>query len=451
MELLLYNFTKKSNSTAIPQGEPAVRVNVVLKSGNVSKHSPVLELQHPLSRLYDYAYFDSTWYWVRDFAFNEYNRYTLYLEIDVLATYREWIMDTPNYCLRTSVAYNGNINDDMQAADTRRYQLSLTHRFLESRTPAAGGSVLVNISGRTGGQWYVLQNGVADVMRIYNILYSQKQSELWEQIRGLFSENQLTNVIDLANYINDIVCLPFEVRGYGDLKELYLGYFGTGVRALECPMICYTGTGSLDFLHPPDTDLDGPFFYQRNAPYCTYDIYVPCCGTYKIDSGLMSQIDFINYAYWVDCLGNITIHFIIQGQVVAYGGGNCAFRMPAGQRTTTGTITQMVQNTIGALPNPLTALSTLYGGVADMSPTGGSFMSASGNATSWQDPDIHMMTHYYTPVKGFDYGRLGYPYYATIIPKRNGYYLFKDAHIAAGELWENEAIEKVLNSGIIIE
>lgn len=505
MVLKLYNFTKKPNSTAIPsESDLAATLEVSLKDEGVSKDTPVIECSNPLIRLYDYAYFDSSWYWVRDFNFLNYQRYTVTLELDVLATYREWIMKTPNYCLRTSVASNGYVSDSLQPPDVRSYQLSKRAQFYDTDQQW----YLINLSGQTGAKWYYITTGTLDTMM--RQLYNQKQSELWEKVKGVdwpsisggllhwalsagggtdgtlsvsgASTSQSGDLqfagapgfIDLAQYVNAVVALPFAPNNLGTSEDLYYGYWqAVGCRGTTVDWIVHQGAFNIDVPHPADTgSLGSPNYktYQRFSPYCSYSIYIPGCGTMQLDDGLVGQVDYLNVQYYVDVLGNIYGQLIIQGQPIAHFNGNCAMYMPISQFATPsltqglgsalssigtaagGVVNLFTGNIGGAISSAGSALSSYNNVLHDtLVPDGGRMQSTGGNYALMGEPSMILTCNYKQPAAGFDYSRLGYPYYNTIIPSQGGYYLFSNARIAAGEDWENRKIESYLNGGVYIE
>lgn len=442
MELQLYNFSKRVNSTKLPTGDP-ITLNVVLKEEGVSKDSPVLEIQNPISRLYDYAYFDSTYYWIKDFRFlNEY-RHEIVLQEDVLATYKNTIINTPNFCERTSVAFNGYIDETLQPGDMRGYQITYDADFLQAVKPSQGWCA-INVSGKSGSRWMELPYD--DIDTLSSILYSQTQSELWDKIKGSF-EGELTNTIDLANYLNDLVILPFPLSTRGGSREIFLGYFGTGISGAYLDEIVHQGAGSIDVPHPLTSELTTSRAYLRGGRFSNYSLYVPCCGNYKLDAGLLSQVDYVNYRYSVDASGNIYMIVDIQGQPICYITGNCAYRLPVNQR-----VQQSLSTTASQIiTHPIASLFGFNDVMESIIPQASRVQGGGGNAASWMDMKMHLSCTWKEPAAGLDHARLGYPYYGTITPSANGYYKFRDAHVIAGEAWENQEIERFLNSGIFIE
>lgn len=447
MKLILYNFTKKVNSTAIPGDDiENTEIDVVLKSGAVSKHSPVLELKHPISRLWDYAFFDSTYYWIEDFDFNDYDYFTLKLRIDVLATYRSIIMNTANYCLRTSVSSNGRIIDNFQPAEFSRIELSNSATFLKAVTPDNGWNI-INVLGKQGVKnFLVSQDGMETIC---NQLFSQKQSDLWDAIKGAFT-GELNQVINLTGYINDVYVLPFQPSTRGS-SAISLGYFDTGVSGEVVSSICADGVVQVPIPHPVDTDIAPSYTYNyRSSKYVSYMLYIPCCGTYSVDADAIADEDNLAIVYWVDSYGNISGHVTTGGDPLFYITGYCAYRYAIGQSQSS-TFLQTASSAIGS------AITLNPGGVesalAKAVPIGGTVIGGNGNASAWRENEgkIQLTMFYNRPAPGLSASVNGYPYYAMITPSKKGYYIFRDAHVVAGEAWENKEIESFLNNGIFIE
>ena len=445
MLLTLYpSFSKRPNSTKIPEGS-GFDFEVALK-GDASVGTPTLLLAQPYDTTYTYAHFNNMWYWVRDVRTVSQAMSEIDLELDTLATFRDIIMSTQNYCLRTSISSNGKIMDNIQPTEFPRYILDVTAPFLDAVSPDQGYTI-INVYGKSGTDCFLIQPD--DVTAICNQLFSQKQSNLWDQIKGSFT-GEITQMINLTGYINDLYVLPFEPASGGS-RAIYLGFFETGVTGSTVRAICKQGVCTISVPHPDDYEPGNSRYYYRSSKYVSYMLYIPCCGTYSLDADLMGDTDTIIFNYIVDSYGNISGYVSTNALVpFLYVTGSCAYRYAIGQQQSM-TFAQVATQAVGS------AVTLNLGGVenalSNVVPTAGTVIGGSGNAAAWRmrEGKIALTMFWREPAPGLAAGRLGYPVYRSLTPSAPGYYLFKDAHIAAGERWENEEIERVLNTGIFIE
>lgn len=112
--IYLYHFTKKVNSTKVPNVSPDT-FQCLMRTGS-SIVNPVIEIRLPQNSdmlTYNYAYipsFGSRYYFIDDIVYDT-GIYVLYLSVDVLATYKTDIKDSTQFILRAANLYNYNIID----------------------------------------------------------------------------------------------------------------------------------------------------------------------------------------------------------------------------------------------------------------------------------------------------------------------------------------------------
>lgn len=110
MNIKLYSFTKRKNSTKIPTG--GAIYTGTLKS-NTSVVSPSIIFEFSAFPAYNYAYIQefSRYYWITDKVQIANNVWQIDMKVDVLASYKTEIGDSSKYVLRSAVAYDGAITD----------------------------------------------------------------------------------------------------------------------------------------------------------------------------------------------------------------------------------------------------------------------------------------------------------------------------------------------------
>lgn len=127
MEITLYKFSKKVNSTARPASGGTV-ANVSIKSNvpvaNSFDQSADTYLTNPVFFLstidsgvsgdvnaYNYCYAFGHWYWIRNIEISLENSYTLFCEMDVLATFRDVLIGSQQYVAYSSAHGDSSIDD----------------------------------------------------------------------------------------------------------------------------------------------------------------------------------------------------------------------------------------------------------------------------------------------------------------------------------------------------
>lgn len=120
MIIKLFKFTKRENSTKRPALTDGTDFNCVLKE-QTSVVSPAVTINFgnktSFSFDYNYAYIPEfeRYYYISDMISDGYN-WNVYMQSDVLATFKDAIGSTSLYVLRASAAYNGNVIDTMYPA-----------------------------------------------------------------------------------------------------------------------------------------------------------------------------------------------------------------------------------------------------------------------------------------------------------------------------------------------
>ena len=113
MEIIFYYHRKKINSTALPiQG---TFKNCSIKDVS-SIINPYIEIAENLAAAppWNYCYIPAynRYYWIKEWTW-ERGFWSAELSVDVLASYRENILDSTLYVLRSASNYDGNIIDKL--------------------------------------------------------------------------------------------------------------------------------------------------------------------------------------------------------------------------------------------------------------------------------------------------------------------------------------------------
>lgn len=169
----LYTFSKRDNSTKLPDSNPVEFscllkeecgvINPVIILHNVSNPSP-----------YNYAYIPtfSRYYWIREWTW-VLGRWEADLYTDVLATFRGYIGNSEQYVVRSSNEYDGNITDSLYPT------IAIDESAMNTiGAPLAGnlstGTYVIGIINKNGGygavQYFALS--ASDFVSVCAVMFS---------------------------------------------------------------------------------------------------------------------------------------------------------------------------------------------------------------------------------------------------------------------------------------
>ena len=104
MEFTVYKFSKRANSTKRPTNEPQLKLDGWHKK-TTSLYAPTFTVTERLVG-YSYLKWEQMYYYITDIVFIRKDYYELVCELDVLATYRENILNTTAYVLYSASNVN---------------------------------------------------------------------------------------------------------------------------------------------------------------------------------------------------------------------------------------------------------------------------------------------------------------------------------------------------------
>lgn len=203
MQLTLYQVSKRRNSTALPGGT-GTQVDVYLKE-DTSIMNPIFVLSGDyVTANYNYAFFNSRYYWINDIVQRHNNLCELHCEVDVLATYRLNILASTAFIKYAATAYNTLIVDNRisQVMTTRTY----TRSSASAMFTRSGSVVLQYISGSNDG---TVGGGVtADVT--YPSSISALCSELYTASTSIW-DDLVKQAGSVAQCLVSAVYLPIDI------------------------------------------------------------------------------------------------------------------------------------------------------------------------------------------------------------------------------------------------
>ena len=152
MQIELYNFSKKNNSTKIPSTSFATILNCQLKD-QVSFLSPVIIVRPNVIQGFSPAAFNYAHipYWQRYYFITDWVYinacWECHLSLDYMASFRDFIGNSSQYILRSSYEKDGNISDNVYAIKTD-YDVISTMLPTVFTSVYTGGFYILGIIGK---------------------------------------------------------------------------------------------------------------------------------------------------------------------------------------------------------------------------------------------------------------------------------------------------------------
>lgn len=192
MEITLYSFSKRSNSTKQPSNGTSF-TNINLKEGT-DFYNPTFELaKNPFS--YNYVKWNSYYYYITEKTYVRYGIYQISCKLDVLATFKSQILNTSAYVIYSTNNYNDGIIDTrLSAIDNVSITSSSTSPFPSSDAYIVSlispNHSICMVTSKT--EVMNLVNSISNTDLLYNFLYettdylSKMFNSVSDCIRGVF-------------------------------------------------------------------------------------------------------------------------------------------------------------------------------------------------------------------------------------------------------------------------
>ena len=352
MEVVLYNFTKSENSTAIPSG--GTSYNCILKTPT-SVLNPVIVVEaNALNVTYGYIPDFGRYYFVSDIVSVNNSTWELHLHVDVLATYKSEILSTDAYIVRASYG-NTNIPDSLIVGMSQYNISEVSSGSGLSGQPGFVLSVIDCINGGSGSgaatMYYMTEGQLGALLRaMYTpAMYEEKISDA--VVKSLFNPYQY---IVSCCYHQAVV--PVNPRSIG------LGFTDSGVGGSDTAVPYNNGTVTLLI-----GDKHGDF--RDFEPFTYYILYIPYCGAIRIPPSALGDS---NGLYIMTCTDYATgaVECIIRANggmhVIAKVTGSLGFQVPLAQLNNGGALGSFISGAVNSVAGGLTTNPGLVGkGVMD--------------------------------------------------------------------------------------
>lgn len=261
MEIILYDFSKRENSTKRPN-QGGVKINVSLKE-QTSIDTPSFILTSQDMQKFNYVQYGRFYYYIEDTISLAKDTWQIDCVIDVLATWKAEIGNTRAFKLYSTLGYNTAIPDTrLSTKDIRTVQKTSVKMYDKSQRylinyvtsePTRGGSGIVCVDSGTA----------LDIAKeITNDNLIQALVELQKSLQSAYDS------------VISCISIPFDVSS-GVSWPIYLGNYMTGI------------SGDIPELYLEKVvfiDIPWQFNDFRNmAPYTSLILYLPHYGPIELN------------------------------------------------------------------------------------------------------------------------------------------------------------------------
>ena len=291
MNVTLFQFSKRENSTARPTGGDTKNGNL---RENCSVLSPSISFQIGNPSAYNYAYIPTfgRYYFIRDWTYNG-GLWVAEMECDALASWRNQIGASTQYVLRSSAVSDGTIKDTLYPAKSN-VQFSAQGVWLWPQNETT--YVVACIGGGTNGAltYYAL---TADSFASLS-QYLFDINNFADNIGDAWTPELLETQFNPFQYIASVTIFPFSFGGYSE--QIKLGWWTIPVTGNRIGSPLGTTGMGLQQVTIPAHPQASRGSYLNAPPYTTVTIEHPAFGSASVPTELWSTSRTMYMGLFVD-------------------------------------------------------------------------------------------------------------------------------------------------------
>lgn len=293
MDVTFYSFYKKPNSTAIPTGSGLTTAGTVVEPFSTTE--PVLDFFIDFYAVTlknaNYAYIPTfdRYYFIDRQIFTD-GKWRIYMSVDVLASWKESILNTSEYVLRNEYNNDPYIVDTTYPVKAGPTVQSVTIPELFSPDGSSNVYVLGILSAKnnvgTGGITYYLCSESL-LSAIFNTIFNA--GNFYETINDV-SESLFKALFNPTQYIVSCMRFPFSTipKDVQSASAINIGYWSFPIT----PGIQVLGTTTTTRFSLDATLGSSPFanpsrMFLNARPYTNYNLTFPPFGTIALDNPIL--------------------------------------------------------------------------------------------------------------------------------------------------------------------
>lgn len=451
MQISLYNFSKRKNSTAQP-GDASRTVNAELKS-NTSLINPVFVLSGSINDSYNYVSAFGRYYFINDKTAVANGLIELSCSCDFLATHKESIKETSAYVLYDTTK---NIDiPDSRLSVKNEVVTYVSVGALRDDLSEDGVCVCSLLSSNQVGSYYIAPLDVPKLMPDWGDVYADYQdTDNPFSAAAAFIKSLQYSGQNSTEYVKSIKWIPMKIPGSPNMP-LRIGSYLLGIKGY-----------SVSNRHITDTkQVKIPWAYsdwRNTSPYAEVHVYIPFIGHISIPASQIVGSDSLWFTSSVDPVSGDMV--VTMSQEASDGGTS----VPIGMYTTNIASDMMAGATMANATNIMTGAATMAtaavtgnvvsligGGLSAIQPTATTIGGIGSYAAIGQPLKVQiMLTYHNTIVEPSSVSSvIGTPACAVKkLGNLSGYVQTFNASIEMSVTdAEIDAVNSMLNSGIYLE
>lgn len=302
-EVKLYNFSKKENSTKRPSGAPVVtkscRTNAPLDT-----LAPVVPLNlsaayNPSAHNYIHVAALGRYYWITNWTWAD-GLWYAHCEVDPLASFKNEIIASTCYVLRSAQDYDGSITDTTYPATS---VVNQTSQSVTSPWDNTGSYVVAIISQQGATNYYAM---TPSMFRTFgNTVFS---SDWLDREVGEALELGLAKAfVNPMQYVNSVMWIPIDLTSTEHAEEIYLGWWDSGTTGWKLDVQNARVSGNVTFTIPKHPQAATRGAYLNMAPYSEYTLDVRPWGRIAIDPSTLQGATTLYAKYTLDLVSGVGI------------------------------------------------------------------------------------------------------------------------------------------------
>ena len=322
MQIALYSFSKRKNSTKVPAGA-GTAVNCTLKEATSVMNPHFIVSSNPHG--YNYLKWGTDYYFIADVVYVHNGVWEITCDMDVLATFASQIKTTTAF-IEYADSYDARIYDPRLAK-----KINATETSTQELVPYINsvGYCVLNVIGEGSSGTYsityasaqALMNQVSSWYNLWSNNFSWSQPG--EAIKNIGNVLATGNVADT---IKSLIWVPANQPSGGSMTTIHCGLYESGISGAPFNIDTMdTGSFSLTIPHPSNVML-------RSSNTCEYSLYYPFIGNITLSPDILADETTLNIAY---SLANATGELVIaittgSGKYIGTYGATMSCSLPIG-------------------------------------------------------------------------------------------------------------------------
>lgn len=467
LNVTLYEFKKRENSTKRPDGSETSRVHQAALKQPTSLLNPDITFDFGLKgnpSFYNYCYISdlgNRYYFIRDWTVGEGHLWTAHCEVDVLASWKASIGASTQYVIRSSYAADGNIVDSLYPAKGPATFAQASDTIWPTVSSIQGGSYVVGIINNSSDAIGAVAYYVFTPTQFRSFMAYLLGDVTWTGSISDISEDLLKTLFNPMQYVSSVMWFPDSAPKGTAVSTIPFGWWEISVSASKLKIDgVIPSAGVINIPKHPQASSRGN--YLNSAPYAQYELDSRVWGNIPIDSTALLNASTLVTEYRIDYTTGIADLFLdvdTSGHRLATRRGMYGVPIQVAQigQNYLNTITSVVDsaaNIAKNIMNPVGLIASAVGAVGDIASASMPQFSSTGSngtvANFFSQPTLFAK---FLPVVDADNADRGRPYCkAATLSAIPGYQVISHADLAiAGTSEENRRIKGYLEAGYFYE